>query len=483
MKLDTESLERIDSFPYRHRVSEVMSRPLATAAPQASLVDASRVMVSSGISSLVVVDPHGRAIGIITERDVLRAAAQTGSIGLHMPLSAVMSQPVMTVHEDAPLFVAMGRLERLKIRHLVVIDRAGMPVGMITARVLLKLRAGQALALGDEIAHAADAGQLAQVQARVPALAKALLGEGVSPLGVANITSTVLRDMTARAAELAERSMVDDGWGPAPVPACILVLGSGGRGESLFHPDQDNAIVHGGTDEHEPWFAEAGKRIATTLEAAGVPLCKGGVMAMNPPWRRSVDSWKAEIDRWVREARGEDVLNIDIFVDFRPVYGDSALADQVRAHLTEKAARSKPFLHMLAGSTADMRVPLGLFGNFITQGGRLDIKKAGLLPLVSAVRVLAVKHRIDATATRDRLDRLAESGHLPKGEAHLLAELHELLVDILLRQQIADQEEGVPLSNRIDPNRLDRLEKQKLKAGFKQIQALTTVLETALNSM
>ena len=49
--------------------------------------------------------------------------------------------------------------------------------------------------------------------------------------------------MTARAAEIAEAEMIAAGHGPAPADYALLVLGSGGRGESLLAPDQDNALV------------------------------------------------------------------------------------------------------------------------------------------------------------------------------------------------------------------------------------------------
>ena len=64
------------------------------------------------------------------------------------------------------------------------------------------------------------------------------------PRNTAAIVSHELRALTRRATELAEVRMIDDGWGPPPQPYAMLVLGSGGRGESLLAMDQDNAIVY-----------------------------------------------------------------------------------------------------------------------------------------------------------------------------------------------------------------------------------------------
>jgi CBS domain-containing protein len=482
MKRETSSLEAIDSFPYRHRVSEVMNAPVAMMPLNSGLIEASRAMAERGISSMVVTSMD-KPVGIVTERDVLRAVAQSGSLGLHMPLASVMSSPLITVSEDALVFVAMGRMERMKLRHLLVVDRQERPVGMVTSRGLLKLRAGSALALGDEIGAAPAPAALHDARARLPQLARGLMSEGIGATGIANILSRVLCDTTARAAELVEASMEESGWGAPPAPYCLLVLGSGGRGESLFSADQDNAVVHRGDERDAPWFAEFGSRLAALLNQAGVPLCKGGVMASNDPWRRSYSEWQAEIDRWISKANGEDILNVDIFIDFAAVHGALDLAEGLRTHLLSKGGRSAPFLHILAASTADMKVPLGLFGQFKTHERRIDVKLHGMMPLVGAVRVLALKHGVGETSTGKRLIKLAEGGHMPEAEAKSLADLHDFLLGLMIRQQLENLEAGLAPSNKIDPSALSGGEKARLKSGFKQIHALGWVLQHALSSL
>lgn len=480
--VDMASLERLDSYPYRHRVHDVMGSPVVVAGPETAVAHACRIMADSGVSSLVVADDHGRPVGIITERDVMRAVASHREHAIEMPLARVMSSPVATVRDDALLYVAMGRMDRLKLRHLVAVDRAGRAIGMVTARGLLHLRASTALALGDEVANAATPAAMSASREQLPGLAQALLAEGVDGLGVAAVTSSVLRDMTARATELAAESMVADAWGEAPAPYCVLLLGSGGRRESLFAADQDNAIVHAGHDTDDAWFAELGRRLSDNLDHAGVPLCKGGVMARNDKWRRTVAGWKAAIDAWMREADGEELLNIAIFCDFRPVYGDSELAQQVRDHFTEAAARSTRFLHAMAGTVSGMGTALGILGQFKTKDGRIDIKMTGLLPLVSTVRLLALKHRIPATGTAERLTALAEDSRMPAHEAASFRHGHELMIRVLLRQQVADMGAGIPISNRIDPRLLPRDERSQLKDTLKSLSNLNWVLGNALSS-
>jgi CBS domain-containing protein len=482
--MSTETtLERLDSFAYRHRVAEVMGAPLATARPGATIAEASRTMAAKGISSLVVVDERGRPVGIITERDVLKAVANHRREVADVPLGTIMSSPVATIRSDAFSYVAMGRMDRLRVRHLVVVDEHGIGIGMVTLRGLMKMRSSYALLVGDEVDAAATPEEMLAAKMKLPRLAGELLAERVEALGVARVLTSVLRALTERAARLAEQSMVEKGWGAAPAPWSLLLLGSGGRRESLFGADQDNAIVHAGSREDDPWFAELGKRICDTLDAAGVPFCNGGVMACNGEWRHTVAGWEERITQWIREADGKELLNVHIFVDFRPVYGDIGLATNLRAYLRDQAAKSPRFLHAMAQAAGDIKAPLGVLGQFITKDGRLDLKMSGLLPLTSAARILALKHRIEATGTGDRLRALAEGGHMPAGEAASLRDSHEMMVRILLEQQQADLAAGIPTSNRIDPKRLAPADRDRLKQTFKTINALNWVMKNALSSV
>lgn len=476
------SLERIDSFAYRHRVAEVMGSPLATARPGTTIAEAARAMAAKGVSSLVVVDEAGRPVGIMTERDVLKAVATHGGGAADVPLGTVMSSPVATVRDDAFVYLAMGRMDRLKLRHLVAVDERGTGVGVVTLRGLMHMRSSYALLVGDEVESAGSADEMRSAKQKLPRLAAELLAERVEPLGVAAVLSSVLRAMTERAARLAERDMAERGWGEAPAPWSLLLLGSGGRREALFGSDQDNAIIHAGTAEDDPWFAEMGRRVCDTLDAAGIPFCNGGVMACNAEWRHTADGWRERIQHWIREADGKELLNVHIFVDFRPVHGSVALARELRDFLVEQAARSPRFLRAMAQAAGDIRAPIGVLGQFITREGRLDIKMSGLLPLTSAVRIMALRHRIGVTGTAERLRLLAEGGHMSATDATLFGESHALMVRILLEQQKADLADGLALSNRIDPKRLRNAERDRLKQAFKSINALNWEMRNALSS-
>lgn len=459
------ALERIDSYPYRRRVREVMSAPPATLAAEATLRDAVELLIERGISSVFVTDDEGET-GIVTERDVLRALHDRGDGVLSTPLAAVRKGPLQTVREDDFVYRAIGRMDRLGIRHLGVTDKDGRLVGAVTTRNLLRHRASTAMLLGDEIATG-DETRLGQTWARTPLMARLLAEEGADSRQTAAVISAEIQAMTRRAAEIGEARMHEAGKGRAPVPYAVLVLGSAGRGESLLAADQDNAIVFQSGEPGGPedlWFEELGGHIADILDRAGIPYCKGGVMARNAPWRRSLDNWRATVDGWVTRQKPEDLLNVDIFFDAMPVHGARRLGDDIWRYAYERGAGAPTFLRALQETLAGWRAPVKFLGGFRTGAdGRVDLKASGLLPFFTAARIMSIKSNMPRRSTADRLRAAAEGGLASDAWVTSAIEAHRFVLAIMLRQQIADIEAGLPPGSRVDVGRLSRPERSRLR--------------------
>ncbi len=469
------ALSRIDSYPFRHRVADVMGHPPAVAPPNMTVVAAARLMTERRVSSLFVAAPGDLrvdAAGIVTERDVMRAVAAGGAAALDGPVDAIASRPLAHVGADDFVYRAIGRMDRLKVRHLAVCDAAGEIVGALSARDLLRMRASDALALGDAIEAADGAPAMAAAFARMPQVAEQLLAEEVPAVQVAAVVSHEIGALTARAAREAEAMMLAEGAGPPPVAYAVLVLGSVGRGESLLAADQDNAVVTEVAADPEAadrWFARFGAHMADILDAAGVALCKGGVMARNPAFRGSIADWRRRIGEWVGRTRPEDLLAVDIFFDFRAVHGDMGLAatlfDEAYA-----AARDAPMLaKLLAEQIGAHRPPLTLFGGFRLTDGRVDLKLGGLFPVVAAARCLALRHDIRLRSTRERIEALQDRNIGAAEDLGHWLDAHAVILGAILRQQIADLAAGRPPGSRVDPAILGRDERARLKEAVGQL--------------
>ena len=209
-------------------VGQIMAsaRFITTHAP---IADALTEMTQSRISSLFVGQPGGAPAdtGIITERDIMRALAADGGAALTRPVEQAMSKPLAAVPADAFAYLAVSRMNRLKVRHLGVTDESGKVVGALSARDLLRLRAEGGVQLGDTIDQAKDVHELALAWGHVARVAAELRREGLSGREVAAVISRELGAMTHRAAVIAEGRVLDGGHGTPPCPYALVVLGSG----------------------------------------------------------------------------------------------------------------------------------------------------------------------------------------------------------------------------------------------------------------
>jgi CBS domain-containing protein len=445
-----------------------------------SIRDALASLVASRVSSLFVARDHPEAPhGIVTERDILRAIDRDGVAAFEKPVRSIATFPLESVSDSDFLYVAFGRMRRKRYRHMGVVGPDGEVVGAITQRDLLRLQADEALAFADALGDAASVEELALVWRKLAGAVRTLVEEEVDARDIAGIVSGEVRSLTARAAAIADREISVASPRPSDLRFAVMVLGSGGRGESLLALDQDNAIVFEAADQPaaEARLLKVGQRMNAVLDEVGVPFCKGGVMAGNTAWCKSADQWRQQVSHWLTRSGPQDILNADIFFDAMPVYGEQALAADLRADAIEAASGSTAFLKLMSLNAAQVQTPISWLGRFKTEGdGRIDLKRHGIMPIFSAARVLALRHGLPDRATASRLEALRGRPDVPEDCVDGLLEAHQILLRQILLQQLADIERGVPLSNRVDPRTLGYSERVRLKWALEQVPLVNNLL-------
>lgn len=472
---------RIDLYPFQHHLRDVMSPATIGIQPTDSIAAVIAELARQHTSCLIAVDRQQRPIGIITEHDVIEALAVHGTATLNLSVEKLMTAPVVAMPPDAYLFAAIARMHRLGIRHLAVTDPIdGKLIGVLRLATLLRQRAEEALMAQGDIAAAQSVEDLKAILRRLPQLAATLRREALTPLQIAGAISTAICETTKRAGELAVAEMEAAGKGPAPARWSLLILGSAGRGESLLAADQDNALIHDGDSDDLPWFAEFGKRAADLLDGAGIPYCRGGVMAANRELRHNQRGWRRCIAAWLEAATPEALLNADIFYDFRSVAGDMALAASLRAEATTSARGHRVFHALLARNVGAKGSALGLLGQFKTQGGRIDLKANGLHPLVSGARVLALELGIRETGTLARWRAAHDAQLVSENDFLRIEDAFTLLLDLVLEQQLADLERGITPSAKVETGRLQAIERQRLKEALQMCNQIDLLVRNSL---
>ncbi|MBM3485265.1 MAG: signal transduction protein [Alphaproteobacteria bacterium] len=323
---------------------------------------------------------------------------------------------------------------------------------------------------------------LARTKAAEAGIAADLLGEGMDAPSILALLVDINRDIHRRVLERAVAATAESGLGAPPVAFTGLVLGSAGRGESLLGPDQDNALILDDYDDNDHtridrWFVALAERFTRDLATVGFPLCSGNVMATNPVWRKTATQWRRQMTLWAERRSPVAVLFADIFLDFHPFTGDPTRSETLRAHVLDGLARNPAFLAEIAGTQANHAVAVGLLGRLHTvhgdlgRRGHVDLKLGGLMPLVGAVRLLALRAGVAATGTARRLDALADRGLVEPDRRDGLIAAFATLAGLLLRQQIADLRAGRPPSNDIVPDKLRRRSRDDLVEALRAVRS------------
>ncbi|MHC1713934.1 MAG: CBS domain-containing protein [Solidesulfovibrio sp.] len=118
-------------------LAEIVSPDVISITPDAPAREGLEIMRRRSISCLVVA-VDAIPVGIITERNILWAAAHKGEGFADRPIRDLMSAPVVTVAEDTVLVDAYHLLSRKRLRHLVMVDAAGRAKGVLTQSDLVE---------------------------------------------------------------------------------------------------------------------------------------------------------------------------------------------------------------------------------------------------------------------------------------------------------------------------------------------------------
>jgi CBS domain-containing protein len=114
-------------------------REVVTIEPSASLASAVGLLVEKSIGAVLILGADRRVVGILSERDIVRALAERGAGALEEPVSQTMTRKVSTCNENEKVSNIMERMTDGKFRHVPVTDQ-GQLVGIVSIGDVVKHR-------------------------------------------------------------------------------------------------------------------------------------------------------------------------------------------------------------------------------------------------------------------------------------------------------------------------------------------------------
>jgi CBS domain-containing protein len=468
-------------------LESLLRQPPIASAPDSLLADVLTTMENRRIGSMPIVDPEAKPLGIFTRQDVIGRVVLPQR-ALTVAMREVMSVPAITLPVDATAGDAALLMAQRGIRHVVVVDGDGRVAGVVSERDLFSLQRLSIRELSSAVRRAADVPALIQCAADVRALSYSLVAQGVAAGQLTRMISSLNDQLTVRILDLTSPKHDLSG-----LALCWLGMGSEGRREQTIATDQDNGLIFVSNDESiapdavRERLLPFARAVNGALDRCGYPLCKGGVMAMNPRWCASLDEWKAAFANWIDRGDPDSLLAASVFFDFRVLWGEPRLADMLRADIAKRAQANSRFLKQMSDNALRNRPPLNWRGELQAAEGDsgvegVDLKMSGSVPFVDAARIFALAAGITATNTVERLVQAAAKRGIPAPEVPVWCDAFEYVQLLRLREQHrrmaaegrngdADNANVVPLAT------LSDLDRRILKEAMRQIRKVQQRLE------
>lgn len=461
------------------RLIDLAVRQPIACPPQMPLRDAVRLMHENQVGSIVIVDEQQRPQGIFTLRDLRRVIADACA-DLGQSIAELMTQQPFHLPPDASAFDAAIAMTERHIAHVCVVDD-GRLRGVVSERDLFSLQRVDLVHLARTIRHAGRVETLAALRSEIQRLVDSMLAHGASSTQITHII-TLLNDHTVcRVIELAIEALGDPG-----LPFTWLCFGSEGRREQTLHTDQDNGILFEARDAAEAAAIRGrllplAERINQDLAKCGFELCRGRIMASNPELCLSRQEWGRRFAGFIREATPESLLGSSIYFDLRTVWGDRESCEQLRREVLVQVADNQLFQRLMADNALRQRPPVGRFRDFVVarkgaEKDTLDLKVQGLTPFVDGARLLALAHGIDSCNTLERLRQLVANEVIDAQDGAAFEEAYHFIQQTRMQQHQQQARQGLPFSNRLDPDSLNHLDRRILRESFRQAQRLQASL-------
>ena len=436
-----------------------------------SLYEAASIMTKAGLKH-VLVQPldhlknegevrfgTGHLLGILTDTDICRAVSDQQDPAT-TPCQRYANFNLRTIKAGDEIGDALLTMTRYRIHRLPVMDQNGDVVGILGQSDMLAHIGHHSQLISIQIEQAKD---LSSLDTAVELIGRYIRAQHQNGVKIGNI-SRMVQTLNAQVFTKLWQLIVPD---EVMTNTCLIVMGSEGRGEQIMRTDQDNALILRDGYTH-PDLAEFADTFNQHLADLGYPLCDGNIMMTNPMWRQPLKQFNAQIGLWFRNTDPMHGIYLSAILDGEYVCGDESLLTQVRQHLKVAHRQSDPmFVRQFARAALQFGDVNQWWQKFVPLlGGKsgsedIDLKKAGIFPLVHGIRTLALENDIlELPSSKNRLKALVQARALTQERADTLLEALEFFMAQRLSVALSTDDKH---ARQVNPMTLTALERDLLK--------------------
>ena len=457
------------------RVDEAFVRPAHFVDADTDILSVVRVFQSLRTNSVLVRDNRTQppGLGIFTSTALQRAVLHGTPLN-ELPVRELANFSLIKVRPSDQLGDALATMIGKRV-HRVVVMEGDIVHGVLESLDLFSFLSNHSYLINLQIEAAPDLRVLAEVAPHITRLIGLLQRSGTKVSMIATLVQLLNAKLLERAWQLIA---------PAALIAnsCLFVMGSEGRGEQLLKTDQDNGLIL--RDGYEPPvdLQVLCERFSQALGDCGYPPCPGHIMLSNPDWRGNVTDFSQKVRHWLLMPSPDNLMALAIFIDAHAVCGDASLLDTVRSGLHKLATdtESDAMLGRFTSAIDAFPDSGGWWHRLLTRndpmGDQLDLKKAGIFPLVHGIRSLALADHVTETGTIARINALIASGKLSAPMGRDLIDSLQFFMGLKLNAGLAELASNRPVTGAVKMSKLSSLDRDLLKDTLGVVKLFKTQL-------
>jgi len=249
--------------------------------------------------------------------------------------------------------------------HHMPVMENGRLQGMVTNHDFMVLQGTSPTVLVKDIEKARDVAEIKKTVPRLWKTAASLLREGARAYNITGLITELVEKIINRLVELVEKEI-----GPPPLPYSLFIYGAGGRRELTLELKLLLGVVYGTTDDCT-LATKAGEYFGLFREKLSeclVECCSPATseMVLKSDAIRSLSGWKHFVEDW-RDSMGQQGVPLAELFDSRLIRGEGDRISELRGTLQKAVAKDDELREYLVAETVENRPPLGFFKQFVVE--------------------------------------------------------------------------------------------------------------------